>query len=381
MRVVSSLSICVVLSLGLTAGCGGKPPPPTPGEPEVVVQSLQARTITVTKELPGRLSPVRIAQVRAQVNGTVLQRDFSQGTNVPAGAVLYRIDPAPYRAALDSASATVAQAEANLNQAQSLAERYQPLVGISAVSKQNYDSAVAAAAQAKASVAAAQAAQATAQINLGYCTVTAPIAGRIGAALVTEGALVSQSAATEMAVIQQLDPIYFDFTESSAEVLRLRQELASGRLQSLAPGQAKVTLALPDGTIYPHPGRVLFTDVTVEPTSGMLSLRAEFPNPEGWLLPGMFAVGRLEEAVEPETVLAPQPAVSITPNGGASVLLVGPTNQVQERLIQLGPALGTNWVVRSGLKPGDRVIVEGLQKVHAGMKVKPIETTSQGLSQ
>jgi membrane fusion protein (multidrug efflux system) len=325
----------------------------------------------VATMLPGRVEPMRVAQVRARVDGIVLHREFSQGSNVKAGDVLYRIDPAPYQAALDSAKASVAQMEASLTQAQLLAQRYKPLAEINAVSKQNYDNAVAAEAQGKAGLAVARAAQETAQINLSYCTVTAPIAGRIGLALVTEGALVSQSAATQMAVIQQMDPVYFDFTQSSAEALKIRQDLEAGRLKSLATGEGKVTLMLPDGTAYPHPGKLLVRDITVDPTSGMITLRAEFPNPEGWLLPGMFAVGRLEEAAAPQTILAPQPAVTIGPNGEASVMVVATNDETRAQPVQLGAAIGGNWVVNAGLKPGERVIVEGLQKVRPGMKVKP----------
>ena len=363
----------------LIAGCGRKAPARRQGGAlEVTVATIKTQTVPLSVELPGRIDPVRVAQVRARVDGIVLQREFHQGTNVTAGEVLYQIDPAPYQAALDSAKASVAQAQANLTQAQLLAERYKPLVGISAVSKQSYDSAVATAAQAKASVAAAEATQETAQINLGYCTVTAPISGRIGSALVTEGALVSQAAATELALIQQMDPIYFDFTQAAADALKLRQELEAGQLKSLAPGEAKVTLTLPDGTTYPHPGRLLFSDITVDPTSGMITLRAEFPNPDNWLLPGMFAMGRLEQAVAPGTMLVPQPAVIIGPSGGASVMLVTPDDEVKSQSIEIGRASGTDWVVKSGLKPGDRVIVEGLQKAHPGMKVKPLPAKESG---
>jgi membrane fusion protein (multidrug efflux system) len=326
--------------------------------PEVGIVTLKPQSLPLTVELPGRIDPIQIAQVRARVDGIVLRREFEQGADVKAGQVLYQIDPAPYEATLDSANA-------NLTQAEQLVERYKPLVAINAVSKQNYDNAVSAAAQAKA-------AQEIAAINLGYCTVTAPISGRIGAALVTQGALVSAAAATEMAVIQQMDPIYFDFTESSTEVLKLRQEMAAGQLKSLAPGTAKVTLTLPDGAVYPHPGKLLFADITVDPTSGMITLRAEFPNPDELLLPSMFAVGRLEQAVAPETLLVPQPAVIISPNGSASVMLVTATNSVQPQPIEIGAAVGGDWVVKSGLKAGDRVIVDGLQKVQPGMTVKPV---------
>src|SRR5215469_15996032 len=273
-----------LLALLAAAGChrgpAGQfqmPPPP------VDVITIKSQPLSITTELPGRIDPVRTAQVNARVDGIVLDREFEQGSEVTNGQVLYEIDPAPYQATVDSANAS-------LNQAELLAERYKPLVGINAVSKQNYDNAVAAAAQARASLEIAQ-------INLGYCTVTAPISGRIGPALVTEGALVSQTAATQMALVQQMDPIYFDFTESSADVLRLRKELEAGRLKEASSGEPTVTLQLPDGTTYPHDGKLLFQDVTVDPSSGMVTLRAEFPNPDSILLPGMFAVCKVDEGI------------------------------------------------------------------------------------
>jgi membrane fusion protein (multidrug efflux system) len=340
-------------------GCGRgqqgnfQPPPPT-----VNVVTVQPQTLPITTELPGRIDPERIAQVNARVDGNVLSRDFEQGSLVTNGQVLYQIDPAPYQATLDSA-------KANLNQAKLLAERYKPLVGINAISKQNYDNAVSAADQAKASVEIAA-------INLGYCTVAAPITGRIGVALVTEGALVSQSAATPMAIIQQMDPIYFDFTESSAEVLKLRKELDAGQLQSTSTGEPKVSLELGDGSTYPHDGKLLFQDITVDPSSGMVTLRAEFPNAEGWLLPGMFGMGKLDQAIAPGTILVPQTGVVIEPNGSATVMLVTSTNSVVPQPVQIGEAVGTDWVVQSGLKAGDRVIVEGLQKAMPGATVTPV---------
>jgi len=326
--------------------------------PQVDVVTVQPQPLAITTELPGRIDPVRIAQVNARVDGIVLHQEFEQGAMVTNGQVLYQIDPAPYQATYDSA-------KANFTQAQLLAQRYKPLVGINAVSKQNYDNAVSAAAQAKAS-------EEIAAINLGYCRVTAPITGRIGAALVTEGALVSQSAATQMALIQQEDPIYFDFTESGDEVLKLRKQLEAGELKSASSGEPQVTLQLPDGSTYPHDGKLLFQDITVDPSSGMVTLRAEFPNPDGWLLPGMFAIGKLEQAVAPETILVPQPGVVIGPNGSATVMLVTPDNKVQPQPIQIGDAVGTDWIVRSGLKAGDRVIVVGLQKAMPGMTVSPV---------
>jgi membrane fusion protein (multidrug efflux system) len=326
--------------------------------PLVNVITVQPQPLPITTELPGRIDSERIAQVNARVDGIVLHRYFEQGSTVTNGQVLYQIDPAPYQATVDSD-------RANLMQAQQLADRYKPLVSINAVSKQNYDNAVAAAAEAKAALEIAE-------INLGYCAVTAPITGRVGAALVTEGALVSQSAATQMALIQQMDPIYFDFTEPSVEVLKLQKELAAGELKQLPSGEPKVTLQLPDGTAYPHEGKLLFQDITVDPSSGMVTVRAEFPNSDGWLLPGMFVVGNLEQAIAPETILVPQPSVVIEPDGSASVMLVTETNSVMPQPIQLGAAVGTKWVVQSGLKAGDRVIVAGLQKAMPGMPVTPV---------
>ncbi len=347
------------LALLALAGCGrqqaqnGVMPPP-----EVGVVTIAPESVALTTELPGRIDPVRVAQVRARVDGIVLHRNFREGADVTNGEVLYEIDPAPYKAALDSANAS-------LMQAQQLVERYKPLVDINAVSKQDYDNAVSAAAQAKA-------AQEIAAVNFGYCTVTAPISGKIGAALVTEGALVSQSAATEMAVVQQLDPIYCDFTESSTEVLRLQRELDSGTLNSVAPGEAKVTLLLDDGTTYQHPGKLLFSDVTVDPSSGMITLRAEFPNPDHLLLPGMFARGVLEQAVDTKAITVLQRGVNVGANSITTAMVVGADGKVESRLIKIGSAVGNKWVVTEGLKAGDRVIVEGLQKVQPGMVVKPV---------
>ena len=349
----------LLLAALAAAGCGrgqsgGFQPPPS----SVDVITVKTQSLPMTTELPGRIDPERIAQVNARVDGNVLSRDFEQGSLVTNGQVLYQMDPAPYQATLDSA-------KANLKQAKLLAERYKPLVGINAVSKQNYDNAVSAADQAKASVEIAA-------INLGYCRVTAPITGRIGVALVTEGALVSQSAATPMAIIQQMDPIYFDFTESSADVLKLRKALDGGQLQSASTGEPKVSLELGDGSMYPHDGQLLFQDITVDPSSGMVTLRAEFPNPDGWLLPGMFGVGKLEQAISPETILVPQTGVVIGPNGSATVMLVTSTNSVVPQSVQIGEAVGTDWVVESGLKAGDRMIVEGLQKAMPGATVNPV---------
>jgi membrane fusion protein (multidrug efflux system) len=366
------------------AGCGRNPAGPGAAgmmnmpPPEVGVVTIAPESVALTTELPGRIDPVRVAQVRARVDGVVLHREFREGADVKSGEELYQIDPAPFQAAYDSASANLAKAEANAKQTQQLAVRYESLVGINAVSKQDYDNAVSAAAAANADVLAAKAAVESATINLGYTKVTSPIDGRIGSALVTEGALVSQNAATEMAVVQQLDPIYCDFTESSTELLRLRRELDSGALKSAAPGEAKVTLLLDDGTTYAQPGKLLFSDVTVDPSSGMVTLRAEFPNPDHLLLPGMFARGRLEQAVNSQAITVLQRGVSVGANGVASVMVVGATNNVEPRVIKIGQAVGNKWIVTDGLKAGDQVIVEGLQKFQPGMVVKPVPFNPAG---
>ncbi|HKW28609.1 MAG TPA: efflux RND transporter periplasmic adaptor subunit [Verrucomicrobiae bacterium] len=357
---VVSLAMLALAGCGHNPGTGAFNMPP----PEVGVVTISPESVALTTELPGRIDPVRVAQVRARVDGIVLHRNFQEGADVTNGEVLYQIDPAPYQAALDSANAS-------LMQAQLLVQRYQPLVGINAVSKQDYDNAVSAAAQAKA-------AQEIAAVNFGYCTVTAPIAGKIGAALVTEGALVSQAAATEMALVTQLDPIYCDFTESSTELLRLRRELENGTLKTVAPGEAKVTLLLDDGTTYPHSGKLLFSDVTVDPTSGMVTLRAEFPNPDHLLLPGMFARGVLEQAVDNQAITVLQRGVNVGAGGIASVMVVAADGKAVPRVVKLGQAVGNKWIVTDGLKAGENVIVEGLQKVQPGMAVKPVPFNSPG---
>jgi len=360
---IASASVLVLAGCSRNqGGPGGFQMPP----PVVGVVTITPEPVPLTTELPGRIDPVRVAQVRARVDGIVLHRYFPEGADVTNGEALYQIDPAPYQAQLDSA-------KANLMQAQSLAERYQPLVAINAVSKQDYDNAVSAAAQAKA-------AEEIAAINLGYTDVTSPLDGRVGAALVTEGALVSAAGATEMALVTQLDPIYCDFSESSTELLRLRREMDSGTLKTVAPGEAKVTLLLDDGTTYSQPGKLLFSDITVDPTSGMVTLRAEFPNPDHLLLPGMFARGVLEQAVQSQAITVPQLGVSIGPNGVATVMVVSPDSKVEVRVVKIGQAIGNKWIVTDGLKAGEQVIVEGLQKAMPGMPVKsvPFNNSSGG---
>jgi membrane fusion protein (multidrug efflux system) len=368
------------IALAALAGCAKAPPPAPPPPTEVGVVTISARPVGLVTELPGRLNAFRIAEVRARVAGILLKRVFTEGSDVQAGQVLAIIDPAPFQASLDSAEAALAKARANLKQYQAQAGRYAELAPIHAVSQQDYDNAVAAVDGGKADVATGVANVATAKLNLGYATLVSPIAGRIGRALVTEGALVGESEATEIASVQQLDPIYFDFTESSADLLRLRRQVEVGQLKSIAPGQAKVTLILEDGSVYQHPGKLLFSDVTVDPTTGMVTLRAEIPNPEKLLLPGMFARGRLEQAEDQNALTVPVIGVQHQPDDSATVLLVNEQEKVELRTVQLGSIQGTSWIVQNGLKAGDRVIVEGTQKVAPGALVKAVPYSAEPAS-
>ncbi len=369
----SSIIFGTALAVAL-AGCGrqsaqqgGAPPPP-----EVGVVTLAAESVPLTTELPGRLEAVRVAEVRARATGFILKRLFEEGADVKAGDVLFQIDPAPLQASYDSAKATLARAEATLAQAHAKAERFKALVAIHGVSKQDYDDAVATELQSQADVATGKAAVETAGLNLGYASVTAPISGRIGAAKVTEGALASQPEATLMALIQQMDPIYFDFTQSSTEILRLKRSLEAGQFQEVAAGQAKVTLLLEDGTAYSEPGKLLFSDITVDPTTGMVTLRAEFPNPRRLLLPGMFGRARLELAVDNRAITVMQRGIALGAGGTATAMVVGPDNKVEVRLVKIDRAVGSKWIVTEGLKAGDRVIVDGLQKAPPGTVIKPV---------
>jgi len=365
----------IFAAAGLTlAGCSKPTGAAAPARPptEVGVITVQPQHVAVVTELPGRLNAYRIAEVRARVAGILIKRLFTEGSDVKAGQVLALIDPAPFQATLDSAQAALAKAEANLRQVEAQAGRYKELAPIHAVSQQDYDNALAAVDGGKADIATAKANVATAKLNLGYATMTSPIAGRIGRALVTEGALVGQTDATEIATVQQLDPIYFDFTESSTDLLRLRRQVESGQVKLVAPGQAKVTLVLEDGSTYANPGRLLFSDVTVDPSTGMVTLRAEIPNPDKLLLPGMFARARLEQAVDQAALTVPVRGVQHNPDGSASVMLVDDQNQVEVRPVELGTMQGNEWVVTKGLKAGDRVILDGLLKIGPGMPVNAV---------
>lgn len=365
-----------LLSVVLLAACGkeGNGPPPGAGmpPPEVGVITVAPGDVGLVTELPGRLEASRVAQVRARAAGIVLRRLFREGSDVRAGQALFSIDAAPYKAAHANAQAALARAQANLGQATALAERYKPLVEANAVSKQDYANAVAAQKQAEAEVAAGRAAVQTAQINLDYASVTAPISGRIGRALVTEGALVGQGEATPLAVIQQIDPMYVNFTQPAAEVLKLRRALAQGRLKRAAGSEgALVRLVLEDGSEHASPGRLLFSDLSVDPTSGQITLRAEVPNPGGSLLPGLYVRVRLEQAKAGDAILLPQQAVSRSDHGD-SVMVVGADGNVSPRTVKVGGEQGGQWVVLEGLKAGEQVMVDGFQKLRPGAPVKPV---------
>ncbi|PZP32421.1 MAG: efflux transporter periplasmic adaptor subunit [Roseateles depolymerans] len=369
-----TLALGVGLGIGLS-GCGqsNSAAPTAPPPPEVGVVSAALGRADLTTELPGRLEAFRTAQVRARVPGILLKRQFTEGTDVKAGQSLFEIDAAPYRAALASAQAQLARAEANLVQAQALAERYAPLAKTQAVSQQEATNAQAGFQQARADVAAGKAAVQTAQINLGYAAVTSPIAGRIGRALVTEGALVGQGEATPLALVQQVDKLYVNFTQPVADVMKLRQALAQGRLQR-APGKeaAQVQVLLEDGSVFAQTGRLLFSDLSVDPSSGQVTLRAELPNPQGTLLPGLYVRVRLPQAETASAIWLPPQAVAHSAQGD-SVLVVGEDGTVSSRPVTLGPNVRTDSaLVLSGLKPGERVIVEGLQRTRPGGKVRPV---------
>jgi membrane fusion protein (multidrug efflux system) len=334
--------------------------------------TVQPQRVVLTTELPGRTSPYLIAEVRPQVNGIIQKRVFTEGGDVKAGQVLYQIDPATYQAAFASAKAAEARAEANLIPARLKAERYRDLVKINAVSQQDYDNADAALKQAEADVASAKAAVETARINLAYTRVTAPISGRIGRSSVTDGALVTANQPAALATIQQFSSMYVDVTQSSADLLKLRQNLASGLMRNGGAAQARVRLLLEDGSSYPLPGSLKFSEVTVDQSTGSITLRAVFPNPKQTLLPGMFVRAILEEGESPDAILVPQRGVSRNPKGEALVMVVGAEDKVEPRPIKVVRTVGDSWLVSEGLKTGDRVILEGLQKARPGTVVKVV---------
>ena len=373
-----AVSILFAATLATLAGCGQNTQASAPpaSDPEVAVATMAPEKTTLTTVLPGRTSAFLVAEVRPQVGGIIQKRLFVEGSDVKAGQVLYQIDPATYQAAYDNARAALAKAEANAQPARLKSERYASLSKARAVSQQDNDDAQAANRQAQAEVLSAKAALESAHINLAYTRVTAPIAGRIGKSTVTPGALVTASQAAPLATIQQTDQIYVDVTQSSSEVMRLRRDMASGRLKKAGADAAKARLLFDDGTAYAKEGVLQFSDITVDPSTGVITLRAVFPNPGRELMPGLYVRAVLEEGTEDQAILVPQQAVSRDPKGTPMVMLVKPDNTVEARPIEVSRVVGDKWLVSGGLAAGERVIVEGLQKVRPGAKVKPVEASS-----
>ncbi|WP_225783590.1 efflux RND transporter periplasmic adaptor subunit [Xenophilus sp. Marseille-Q4582] len=360
-------------ALGLLGACREAPPPAAaPPVPEVVVRTLQVQTVPLRTELPGRTAPFMTAEVRPQVGGIIRSQPFTEGTQVKAGQVLYEIDPAPFQAALAQQEGALANAQATVNSTRALAERYKALLAHNGVSKQEYDNAQAAYGQAQAQVRVQSALLETARINLRYTRVTAPIAGHTSRSAVTPGALVSAGQATPLLTISQLDPIYVDISQSSTEILRLRQALAAGKLSRDAQGQ-RVTLTLEDGSTYPHEGRIQLTEVTVDPSSASVTLRARFPNPDGLLLPGMYVRTVVTEGSTPDGILVPQATVSRDRRGNPQARVVTPENKLELRPVTVARSVGNQWLVSDGLRAGDKLVVAGGQNVQPGNTVKPVD--------
>lgn len=371
-RLVTAAAMTLAL---MTSGCGNQAQDEQPGPrplPEVAVLVIETQPLTLTTELSGRTTPHQVAEVRPQVGGILQKRLFTEGSQVQAGEILYQIDPAVYEAALASSRATLAKAEANLLPARLKAERYRELVASKAVSEQDHDDAVAAHLLAEAEVAAARAAMESARINLAYTRVKAPISGRIGRSAMTTGALVTANQSQPLATIQQLDPIYVDVTQSSSELLQLKRNIANGVLTGTPPQQARVSLRLQDGSAYPLPGTLKFAEVTVDPSTGSVTLRTLFANPDQLLLPGMFVRAVIDEGSNEQAILVPQRGVTRDPSGQAMVMLVDEKEQVTKRTIEVVRSLGDQWLVSQGLQAGDRVILEGFQKAPPGSTVKTV---------
>ncbi len=366
-------ALALLSGLAFLAGCqqeqqgqAQQAPPPMP----VGIVTIAAEALPIINELPGRIAPTRLAEVRPRVSGIVVERVFEQGSQVKEGDVLYRIDPAPFQVQVDSAEATLARAKAGQLQARQTADRQQQLRRSNVGSQQEFDNAIALLAQADADVAVANAGLAEARLNFQYSHVTAPISGRIGRALITEGALVSTTSTENLATIQQLDPIYADFTQQAADLIRLRKALQDGQLMT-GDNEAEVKLLLDDGTPYAESGRLLFSEAAVDETTGQVTLRGEFPNPDGDLLPGMYVRVQIQQGVEKQAFAVPQQAVQRDPGGQASVLILGEGNKVEQRRVNVGRSLGDRWVISQGLKAGDKVIADGFQKTAPGATVNP----------
>ena len=370
---------CAILpAMLLLASCGGDEAP-APPPPEVDVITVRFQPVSHVVELPGRVQAMRTAEVRARVDGIVERRLYVEGTDIKAGTPMFVIDPREMRAAYDAARASQARAESVLRNTRQDVERYRPLVAREAISKQEYDAATARAAQAAADFAAASAQADRAKLDLNYAQVTAPISGRAGRAQVTEGALVSASQATLLATVEQLNPIYVNFSQSSNELLKMRREMEAGKFSATDVGKVQVRLVLDDGSEYEHSGHLDFLDMAVDPSTGTVSLRAEFPNPGQILLPGQFVRARVAAGSMTNGITIPQRAVQMAANG-PSVYVVGPKNMVSVRQIKLGSMQDGQWIVLSGLKPGDRVVTDGLQKIRPGGSVRIAGDASAGKS-
>ncbi|WP_244472753.1 MULTISPECIES: efflux RND transporter periplasmic adaptor subunit [unclassified Methylobacterium] len=347
---------------------------PVPGPiPEVNIVTVREQPIPYVRDLPGRVAPLRIAEVRSRVSGLVVKRTFEQGSLVKEGDLLYKIDPAPFAVELQSAEAALARTEAAQVLASQQADRLEQLLSRQTASQAQYDSAYAALKQAEAEVAGAKAARDRAKLNLNWTDVRAPISGRIGRALLTEGTLVEQGGTANLATIQQLDPIYVDITQSVGELNKLRRDLASGELSRLSADTANVHIIMDDGTLYGSAGKLLFSDVTADPSTGQVTLRVLFPNPHDELFPGMYVRARIKQGIDTDALAVPQQAIQRTNDGKAEVWVVRDDSKVMLQPVEVGPVVDNQWVIRSGLKAGDRVVVEGVQKITVGQQVKTVE--------
>ncbi|WP_395317171.1 efflux RND transporter periplasmic adaptor subunit [Variovorax sp. UC74_104] len=369
-----TLKLLFPLSLLVLAACGARQAPDTEAAPpEVGVMALHAGDVPVHTELSGRTAAFRVSEVRPQVNGIVRKRLFEEGSMVRTGQVLYEIEPGPFEAAHEQAQAALANAQASIASLRGKAERFGELVKANAVSRQEHEEAQAALVQAEAGVKAAKAALKAARINLEFTRIEAPISGRIGRSSVTEGALVAPGQATALATIQRIDPIYVDVVQSSLELTRLKRRFISG---DMAPASTRVSLRMEDGLPYPHAGTLKFAEVAVDAATGSVTLRAEFPNPQGLLLPGMYVRAQVESGVERQAVLAPQRGVARNEKGEPTALVVGAGDKVELRTLEVRSALGDQWIVTGGLHEGDRLVVDGLQRAHPGDKVKPVPVSA-----
>jgi membrane fusion protein (multidrug efflux system) len=376
-RILPTLIVGAGAAFLLTACSEAETSTPTTMPVEVGIVTMQPAPRPFVRELPGRISPTRIAEVRARVSGIVVERTFQQGSEVKSGDVLYRIDPAPFEVELQASEAALAKAQAVLEQATQQAKRVETLVAGKAATQVQHETSIANLRQAEADVAARKADIQRSRMNLEYATVRSPISGRIGRALVTEGALVGQGEATHLATVQQLDTVYADFTQSISELNELRRHFENGDLERVAPETARVRLVLDDGTLYAYPGQLLFTDATVDPTTGQVTLRGAFPNPKGELLPGMYVRVQIEQGIDSDALAVPQQAIQRSGAGTSEVFLVTNDNRAIVQPVRIGRSVDDHWLIQDGLKAGDRVVVEGFQKFIPGALVQPVPWRQQ----